>query len=149
MYVKAPNQVVETFPYSIGDLRRDNPNTSFPRNPSDAVLADWDVYPVTAGARPTTQPNEVAVLANTPTLLDGAWVVEWVVRSYTQEETDFRAVEVRTERDNLLAQSDWTQVSDSPLSTAEKEAWAAYRQDLRDISDQPNFPYQITWPTAP
>jgi hypothetical protein len=45
MYVFAPNQTVEIFPYSIGDLRRDNPNTSYPRNPSDAVLAEWNRLP--------------------------------------------------------------------------------------------------------
>lgn len=40
---------------------------------------------------------------------------------------------VRRLRTHLLQQSDWTQVVDSPLSTEEKAAWAAYRQQLRDM----------------
>jgi len=56
MYVLAPNQTVEIYPYSIGDLRRDNPNTSYPRNPSDATLADWNVFPVTDKPTPDYNP---------------------------------------------------------------------------------------------
>lgn len=149
MYVKAPNQIVETFPYSIGDLRRDNPNTSFPRNPSDAVLADWDVYPVTVATQPTLNPGEIAELESTPTYINGAWIVNWTVRNLTQDETDGMAFEARSERDRLLLNSDWTQLPDSPLDATSKSAWADYRQDLRDITSQTTFPYVITWPTAP
>ena len=45
MYVKANNGVAEIYPYSIGLLRKDNPNTSFPKNPSDELLAEWGVFP--------------------------------------------------------------------------------------------------------
>lgn len=57
-----------------------------------------------------------------------------------------QALEVRTERDRLLASSDWTQVADAPVDQA---AWAAYRQALRDITAQAGFPTDINWPTAP
>lgn len=53
---------------------------------------------------------------------------------------------VRTKRDRLLQASDWTQLPDVPLAT--KEAWTAYRQALRDLTDQPD-PFNITWPTPP
>lgn len=53
---------------------------------------------------------------------------------------------VRAERDRRLLASDWTQLPDVPLAT--KEAWAAYRQALRDITLQPD-PFNITWPAAP
>jgi hypothetical protein len=56
------------------------------------------------------------------------------------------AEKVRAERNILLTASDWTQVTDS---TADKTAWAAYRQDLRNISLQTNFPWDIVWPTQP
>lgn len=54
--------------------------------------------------------------------------------------------EARAERDRLLAASDWTQVADAPVDQA---AWAAYRQALRDIPQQPGFPATVTWPTKP
>lgn len=53
---------------------------------------------------------------------------------------------VRQERDALLAASDWTQVADAPV---DQTAWATYRQELRDIPDQENFPSEVTWPVAP
>lgn len=54
---------------------------------------------------------------------------------------------VRQERNTLLAKSDWTQLPDVPLAT--KEAWAAYRQALRDITEQPGFPFDVVWPEPP
>ena len=53
---------------------------------------------------------------------------------------------VRVERDRRLLASDWTQLPDVPLAT--KEAWAVYRQALRDITLQPDQ-FNIVWPVAP
>lgn len=53
---------------------------------------------------------------------------------------------VREKRNRLLTASDWTQLPDVPLTT--KEAWATYRQQLRDITLQPD-PFNIAWPVAP
>jgi hypothetical protein len=53
---------------------------------------------------------------------------------------------VRSERNRLLQNSDWTQLPDVPLTT--KELWAAYRQSLRDITNQSD-PFNIAWPIPP
>lgn len=53
---------------------------------------------------------------------------------------------IRAERDRRLLACDWTQLPDVPLAT--KEAWASYRQALRDITGQPD-PFNIVWPAAP
>lgn len=37
---------------------------------------------------------------------------------------------LRIQRDKLLVESDWTQVADAPV---DKQAWATYRQTLRDF----------------
>jgi hypothetical protein len=42
---------------------------------------------------------------------------------------------LRQKRNSILASSDWTVLSDSPLSETEKTAWLEYRQDLRDITE--------------
>jgi hypothetical protein len=52
---------------------------------------------------------------------------------------------IRVERDNLIAATDWWATSDRTM-TAEQ---TAYRQALRDITDQAGFPTDITWPTKP
>lgn len=59
------------------------------------------------------------------------------------------AVEVRAQRDALLAACDWTQMADSPLSEEEKAAYQAYRQALRDVPQQEGFPETISWPEEP
>ena len=62
----------------------------------------------------------------------------------TDEEVAWR--NARVTRNALLQASDWTQLPDVPLAT--KEAWAEYRQALRDITNQPD-PFNIVWPVPP
>jgi hypothetical protein len=59
--------------------------------------------------------------------------------------TDIQWERVRSDRNIRLAACDWTQLPDAPVDAA---AWATYRQQLRDITEQPN-PFEIVWPTAP
>ena len=55
---------------------------------------------------------------------------------------------IRKKRNALLAESDWTQITDA---TVDKTVWATYRQNLRDITTHSNFPNleDSDWPTAP
>lgn len=57
------------------------------------------------------------------------------------------ATSVRNERNLLLEKSDWTQLPDVPEET--KLKWQPYRQELRDITNQPGFPSNIIWPVPP
>jgi len=66
--------------------------------------------------------------------------------------------QVRQHRNNLLVETDWTQMPDSALSTEQKTAWANYRQALRDITDGLTVPFNdkgyvefenIAWPEKP
>lgn len=50
---------------------------------------------------------------------------------------------VRKKRDRLLLESDWTQLVDAPV---DREAWARYRQALRDLPQQEGFPGNVMWP---
>ena len=55
---------------------------------------------------------------------------------------------MRNKRNALLAESDWTQMPDSPLSETKRNEWATYRQQLRDFpaswtpADTADFPDQ-------
>ena len=73
---------------------------------------------------------------------------EWdaMEAEYAAGANDRAAAEIRTERDAKLTSCDWTQVIDAPV---DQEAWAVYRQALRDIPDQEGFPNEVTWPTEP
>lgn len=52
----------------------------------------------------------------------------------------------KRERDKLLAETDWTQVVDTPLTDQKRDRYKKYRQELRDISKQKSFPHNIIWP---
>jgi hypothetical protein len=56
----------------------------------------------------------------------------------------------REQRDRLLRESDWTQISDYVLvSEEEKALWAEYRQALRDLPETYPDPADIVWPSKP
>jgi len=73
--------------------------------------------------------------------------VEWdaMEAEYAAGANDRAAAQVRKERDEKLAATDWRASSDLTMSTE----WATYRQALRDIPSQTGFPNTITWPTEP
>ena len=60
--------------------------------------------------------------------------------------------QIRTERNRLLSESDWTQGGDSPLTTQKKSDWAKYRTSLRTLPEDQSSKTKysdITWPTKP
>lgn len=59
---------------------------------------------------------------------------------------EFCAEQIRAERNKRMLECDWTQSPDSPV---DKEAWAEYRQALRDVPEQDNFPLSVDWPSPP
>jgi hypothetical protein len=63
-----------------------------------------------------------------------------------QEEIDAAWKALRSRRDGLLSNSDWTQIADAPVDAAE---WAAYRQELRDLPANTTDPFLIQWPVEP
>lgn len=151
MYVKVEDGAVKAFPYGGGELMRDNPNTSFPSVMSDEFLARYGILPVEARGvpQPFDSVTQNASVAN-PVLEAGVWVQAWAITAASSDEIAQRTADlaqsVRATRDALLVQSDWTQLPDSP---ADKPRWATYRASLREVTDQPGFPTNVVWPTAP
>ena len=72
----------------------------------------------------------------------------------TQEELDAQAAgQIRAQRDYLL-ETEVDPIVSNPLrwadlTTEQQNAWAAYRTDLLNITDQSGFPHNVTWPTKP
>lgn len=156
MYVKVTSGAVDQYPYTIGQLRRDNPNTSFPKVIPEAMLADWDVYPVTKDSQPAYTERTQTIAENAqPTLVNNAWAIGWTVSDKTDDEVtaydDQQEAILRHNRNSLLADSDWTQLADSPLTEAKKAEWATYRTALRDLTAHANWPYleNNDWPLSP
>ena len=91
--------------------------------------------------------------------VDGKWYTKYILgpvftgdtaaadeAAYKAMKDAEQATNVRNSRTEMLKDSDWTQIADS---TADKAAWATYRQALRDVPTQAGFPWTVTWPDAP
>jgi len=84
------------------------------------------------------------------------WAIDMSAKTVVQDEAAENAREaigvwhtLRTERNYLLAESDWTQYLDSPLADEAKAEWATYRQSLRDQPANTPDPTNPSWPEAP
>ena len=148
LLLKATGSTVVAYPYSLGMLRKDNLNTCFPKQPSVSDMAAFNVYPVTE-TFPTVGDGQHLIKVWTPTLVSGEWVLAHEAVDLTDAEvaaaTAVIAANMREKRDALLAATDFYALSDVVMTSE----MTTYRSDLRDISDQENFPSAITWPTAP
>lgn len=82
MYIKPPS----TAPYSIRQLRIDNPDTSFPAEPNDAILAAWGVYPVEVLSVPDHDQLTHQVVQLEPAKIGDKWVQGWGVRPLSNDD---------------------------------------------------------------
>jgi len=149
MYIKIKDGII-TYPYTIGQLKSENPNVSFPQAITNEVLENFGVYPVESVE--VTDDYTKNIVEGTPTLSGSVYVQTWNITDATEEEINIKIaekwLEVRDIRDSLLSQSDWTQFQDSPISGSTLTEWQTYRQSLRDITSQSN-PFDLVWPSKP
>ena len=148
-YVKAQGGQT-TYPYTIGQLRKDNPNTSFPKSIPDSMLGAYGVYSVKFVDAPAYSADTQRIEQDAqPIESNGQWELRWSVLDLTAEELTMKAEaagnEARALRDRLLAATDWTANSDVTMS----DAMRVYRQALRDVPSQAGFPDNVTWPEKP
>lgn len=85
---------------------------------------------------------------------DGVFRPTFNVRAATQAELDTKYAQVahtvRERRALKLTRSDITQLPQASAQTKAKAAeWESYRQELRDITKQTGFPFDVQWPTRP
>jgi hypothetical protein len=158
MYAEVKNGAVVTSPYDYDTLVQKNPYTKFAQTDilsmyagTEANLNGHELVRVAEANAPTVNKQTQKAVQNlAPTLVNNVWTLDWSVQALTQAEQDAQNTEqaksVRSQRTELLKDSDWTQIADS---TADKTAWATYRQQLRDITGQAGFPWTITWPETP
>ncbi len=149
MFAKIINDVVEKYPYSIGQLRKDNSNVSFPKNPNPETLAAFNTFEVVHTPQPEVDHTQ-DVGEGVPQKINGVWTQVWNISNVDEEtlaeRTEGRSQQVRDERNYKIAACDWTQLDDAPV---DKTAWATYRQALRDIPEQAGFSWNVTWPEMP
>ena len=82
---------------------------------------------------------------------DGQWYTNFKLVDLDDEQKAAKdsdqAKSVRDDRNKRLADCDWTQMPDSPL--AGNQNWVTYRTELRNLTTQAGFPWEVTWPAKP
>lgn len=149
-YLKIRENGIIEYPYATSNLKNEYPNTSFPENLTNTLLIEYNIYFVNIvphGFDYTKNYTE-----STPILINGEYYQNWIISDATTEQINQRLdgqwLLIKSTRNQYLLECDWTQLSDSPLTTEKKAEWAIYRQELRDITIQED-PFNIVWPTKP
>ena len=147
---------------SQGQVRKMHSNTSLPRVWDANVCSALGIDPVLAAPKPEVTGYTQAIRNGATQDAKGNWVTAWSVvdmfadttedgvtttkaehEAAYQADLDAKAAEsVRTQRDKLLADTDWHGLSDVTMSAE----MTAYRQALRDITAQAGFPNTVEWP---
>ena len=149
-------------------LLRAFPNVSFPKGTiSQSSLNSLGVDEIQPDVRPSGGTYQTVSLGAPVQKDDGLWYENWVVNdmfsdttvdgvtttkveheaAHDAELTANIAIRVRSERDDLLAQTDWWASSDLTMTQVQID----YRQALRDITSHANWPNlgDDDWPTKP
>ena len=157
---------------SQGQWRADFAHMSLPRVWKAATLDALNLDAVLASPAATTTAYQTSVRDGVEQDSKGNWVEKYVAKDMFADTTDEDGKKTtkaqheaayqatldattaeghRTTRNKLLADTDWTQMNDSPLSNEDKTSWATYRQELRDLSDLDAWPNLADddWPVAP
>lgn len=90
------NQI--TYPYSLTQLRKDNPQVTFPKEMPEERLAEWGVFPVKPGEIPEYDPETHTAEEGVPELIEGEWTQVWNVRELTADELKARVPASITKR---------------------------------------------------
>lgn len=151
MHALIENGLVKQYPYGIAQLKKANPNVSFPKKENDDLLLSFNVHRVFNATQPKL--TDTQVLEESTPVFDteaNRWTQVWSIKDMSADEitnrNNAKADEVRAKRNELLTACDWTQVLDAPV---DQTAWATYRQALRDLPDQAGFPFDVVYPVAP
>lgn len=148
-YVQARNGVFERHVMDTEPTQWDENNYCFARNLSPDRAAMLGVHKLKIVTPPYFDIATQKRVEKDAVLIDGQWTQVYDVEEMTPEEAQARydewATKARSLRDIWLGETDWTALNDNTLTSE----MAAYRQALRDISDQEGFPFDVIWPTKP
>lgn len=153
MYALIENGEVKQYPYGADVLRRDNPQTSFPKNPTDELLAEYNMYPVKQTVRPEhdtitqnltegtpmrqkTRNTDGTFKADNPTTPENEaweWVQVWEVSDASAEEIEQRIADYNFQQEQ--SRSDAYKNESDPLFFKWQRGEATEQQWLDKIAE--------------
>ena len=131
MFIKLTNGVPT--PYTIGQLRRDNPQTSFPKDIPDEMLASYDVYPVKRTPAPAYNELTQLIRVLDPVEIDEVWTQQWEVMELP---VDQQVENLKVARAQAYADEADPMFFKAERGEGSKAEWEAKVQEIRD-----RFPY--------
>jgi len=138
MYIKLKDGKPEK--YLVEQLRRDNPNTSFPKNLSNDLLADWGVFPVITTTAPEFDLLTQYCKEVEPLEIAGKWTQVWQVANKDQKEIENSIINYNANQKELRM-SDYSQYAD-PLYFKYKRNESTEQEWLNKIQEIKNkYPY--------
>ena len=146
---------VVTYPYNLGMLRRDNPTVSFPATPSDALLAEWNMFPVADAAVPAYDPLSQDLNEGTPSTSDGGatWYQVWVVTNVDPATAAERyadaEVYANANATRMLQEAEQYYIDAMVAGYGFSADMITYVAALQDPSTLPGYPLVSSWPTLP
>jgi hypothetical protein len=142
-----------------GEFRSLHPNTSFPSVLTLDILDEFGVDPVLDGPQAATIPPYETSIRQGIEEINGQWFTKYVVgpifenedqeAEYKKSIDDRAAKSVREKRDKLLLETDWIVIKAQETNRDISVEFKSYRQALRDITKQEEFPHNVNWPTKP
>ena len=139
MHIKLTNGIPEN--YTIGQLRRDNPQVSFPKSIPDSTLFEYDVYPLKATERPAFDSMTQRVEEGTPALQSGEWVQVWNVVALTADEAAQaqaeRAEQVRQQRAEAYRQESDPLFFKAQRGEATQQEWLDKVNEIKSRFHEP------------
>lgn len=155
---------------TVSQFKALHPNTSFPKQINTQVLDTFGYDAVLNGAAATvTAPYGVSIRDGVEEV-GGQWFTKFIAGPVFADTTDDdgnvttaadneaaykaridteAAASVRSQRDQLIAETDWVVVMAKETGTNIAAAMKTYRQALRDLPSAAGFPHTMTWPTKP
>ena len=155
---------------TVSQFKALHPNTSFPKQINTQVLDAFGYDAVLNGAAATVASPYGVSIRDGVEEVSGQWFTKFIAGPIFADTTDGdgnvttaadneaaykaridteAAASVRSQRDQLIAETDWVVVMAKETGTNIPAAMKTYRQALRDLPSAAGFPHTMTWPTKP
>ena len=155
LVIRVVDDAPSGFPLTYSNFRMLYPQTSFPDLPDNSFLVDFGY----AVFKHTNQP----LIPRFETIADGpvvwntdlnAYTNTYILTPFTPRQIDLARLSQidawTLDKNTRLAQCDYTQLPDVPLTDEKRAEWVTYRQQLRDYMGTVIDPFNPpAWPVPP
>ena len=127
MYAKITDGLVETYPYSVTQLRRDNKNVSFSREIPEETMNAFGMFAVEAVEAPAGD----VVTEDAPEFVDGIWRQVWITRGFTDDERADHFAGLKAKKQKTINRDFEGEIAvlEDGYSSKERESWDAQTRE--------------------